>query len=87
MIVEAVDRRLVSHREPLSVGIDRQLNRCVPELALDVGGRLALLQQQTCKRVGRQCGEKCSGTPANLSPLRVTFRTRLSSSGVPVPSQ
>src|SRR3989442_9803114 len=50
-LVEAIHGRLVPHREPLIVSIDRELNRRVSELALHVRGRLALLQQSACEDV------------------------------------
>ena len=43
-IVELVDRRLVSHREPLSIRVDGQLNR--GELALHMGWALLLLKPE-----------------------------------------
>lgn len=43
-VIQAVHGSLVPHREPLSIGVDRKLNRRVSELALDVGWALALLE-------------------------------------------
>jgi hypothetical protein len=45
-IVQSIYRRLISHRQPLSVGVHGQLYAGVPELALHVGRALALLEQQ-----------------------------------------
>src|SRR5436309_15644323 len=55
---EAVHSRLVSHRQPLPVRIDGELNRGVAELPLDVRGRLALLEQQARERVAEAVGRE-----------------------------
>ena len=45
-LVEAVDRPLVFHREPLAIGVDRELNSGAPELPLDVHRGAPVLQQE-----------------------------------------
>src|SRR5262249_32154254 len=45
-VVEAIDGRLVAHREPAAVGVDGELDARVAELALHVGWALALLEQE-----------------------------------------
>ena len=53
LIVEPIDRGLVPHGQPLSVGVDRKLDRRVAQLALDVGRALSLLEQQACVAVAQ----------------------------------
>ncbi len=43
-VIQAVHGSFIPHREPLSIGVDRKLNRRVSELALDVGRGLPLLE-------------------------------------------
>ncbi len=45
-VIEAIDGDLVTHREPTAVGVDRELNAGMAELALYMGGALALLEQE-----------------------------------------
>ena len=60
----------------------------MPKLPLDVRGRLALLEQQARERVAEASGgEKCRGSRAGFSVLRMIFRTRPSSGSVPVSVQ
>src|SRR5215467_10108913 len=49
-VIETIHRSLVAHREPLAVGIDRQLDAGVAELPLDIGRTLSLVNQKA--RVG-----------------------------------
>ncbi len=44
-VIQAIHGGLVPHREPLAVGVDRELNRRVAELSLDVRRALAPLEQ------------------------------------------
>ena len=46
LVVEAIHRCLVPHRQPLPVDVDSELNGGVAELTLHVGGTLPLLEEQ-----------------------------------------
>jgi hypothetical protein len=46
LVVKSVDRRLVTHREPLPVCVYGQLNRGVTELPLNIDRALALLKER-----------------------------------------
>ena len=50
-LVQSIHGCLVPHRKPSAVRINRQLNRGVAKLPLNVGRALTLLEKEACERV------------------------------------